>query len=209
MLKFLRVRKVYLAIGAALMVWMVSTVDATFAQVSYPRLVTIPDANVPNLPIDPNLPVTPVTPVKPGSPVTPVSTGASITLDFSGVKSVTAKEIALVSLASRQVDLAKTSKGAKSVAKTLISQKYKWGANQVGCLNVLWDNESHWNFQARNPRSGAQGIAQAMPASKMESVALDWRTNPVTQIKWGLNYIKDRYGTPCAALAKKHWAGYY
>ena len=79
----------------------------------------------------------------------------------------------------------------------------------MSCLNALWNGESHWNFKAHNYSSGAVGIAQALPGNKMDVVATDWRTNPVTQIKWGIRYIKIRYGTPCKALATTHWRGYY
>lgn len=70
---------------------------------------------------------------------------------------------------------------------------------QFSCLNKLWENESGWNHRARNPYSGAYGIPQAYPASKMASAGSDWRTNPRTQIRWGLRYIEARYGTPCGA----------
>jgi hypothetical protein len=133
-----------------------------------------------------------------------------VTIDFNGVQSVDASSLALVALAAKQVQLAKTPIGAQQVAKELIASQYaSWSSSQVSCLNQLWNGESHWNFQAHNYRSGAHGIAQALPADKMEIIATDWRTNPVTQIKWGLSYIKARYGTPCKALAHKHWRGYY
>ena len=133
-----------------------------------------------------------------------------VTIDFNGVQSVDASSLALVALAAKQVQLAKTPTGAQQVAKELIASQYaSWNSSQVSCLNQLWNSESHWNFQAHNYRSGAHGIAQALPADKMEIIATDWRTNPVTQIKWGLSYIKARYGTPCKALAYKHRRGYY
>jgi membrane-bound lytic murein transglycosylase MltF len=88
------------------------------------------------------------------------------------------------------------------VAKALIAEKYQWGEAQYSCLNKLWTKESHWNYKARNKVSGAHGIAQALPATKMEIVGTDWRTNPVTQITWGLKYINERYDTPCKAWSK-------
>ena len=77
----------------------------------------------------------------------------------------------------------------------------EWGfkLDQMPCLDRLWSRESGWNPKAQNPGSGAYGIPQALPGNKMASVASDWRTNPVTQIKWGLGYIKNRYGDPCGA----------
>jgi hypothetical protein len=131
-------------------------------------------------------------------------------LDLSGISSVDAQSIALVSVSARQIELAKTPDGARAVATTLVNEFYgNWNNSQISCLNQLWTGESHWNFQAHNYRSGAQGIAQALPPTKMEIVSTDWRTNPVTQIKWGLSYIKARYGTPCTALSKKHRSHYY
>ncbi len=85
-----------------------------------------------------------------------------------------------------------------------------FGIDQMGpCLEKLWDKESHWTTTARNRSSGAYGIAQALPGSKMASVASDWSWNPETQIKWGLGYIKGRYKTPCAAWSHSQSTGWY
>jgi hypothetical protein len=81
--------------------------------------------------------------------------------------------------------------------------------SQFGCLNKLWNKESGWNHRAENPSSGAYGIPQSYPGSKMSSVAADWRTNPATQIKWGLGYIKGRYGNPCNAWQHSEDVGWY
>jgi hypothetical protein len=80
---------------------------------------------------------------------------------------------------------------------------------QFACLEKLWTKESQWNAKARNPSSGAYGIPQSLPASKMASAGSDYLTNPATQIKWGLGYIKDRYGTPCAAWNHSQAKGWY
>lgn len=72
-------------------------------------------------------------------------------------------------------------------------------AGEMSCLSPLWEHESGWNEYASNPGSGAYGIPQALPGSKMASAGDDWQTNPATQIAWGLSYIADRYGTPCGA----------
>jgi hypothetical protein len=80
---------------------------------------------------------------------------------------------------------------------------------QWGPLNKLWTRESGWRTTATNPTSGAYGIPQALPASKMASAGGDWRTNPNTQIKWGLGYIKDRYGSPSNAWAHELRSGWY
>lgn len=79
---------------------------------------------------------------------------------------------------------------------------YGWGSeDQWAALEQLWTRESGWNYKAENPSSGAYGIPQSLPGSKMASAGKDWRTNPETQIKWGLGYIKGRYGGP-----KRAWA---
>ncbi|MFI1923135.1 transglycosylase SLT domain-containing protein [Streptomyces sp. NPDC020377] len=72
-------------------------------------------------------------------------------------------------------------------------------SGQFQCFSNIVDHESTWNYQAVNPSSGAYGLVQAYPGSKMSSAGADWRTNPATQIKWGLNYMNDRYGSPCDA----------
>ena len=118
-------------------------------------------------------------------------------------------DLALVSSVSRQVELARTPLGAKKVAKSILLNEYGFSEKEYKCLNRLWTKESHWNYKARNKSSGAHGIPQALPASKMNVVSTDWRTNPVTQIRWGLRYISIRYETPCNALAKHKRSNYY
>ena len=118
-------------------------------------------------------------------------------------------ELALVSTVSRQVEMARTASGAKRVAKSILLDEYGFTQKEYNCLNTLWTKESNWNYKARNRSSGAHGIPQALPASKMNVVSTDWRTNPVTQIRWGLRYISIRYETPCKALAKHKRSNYY
>jgi hypothetical protein len=77
------------------------------------------------------------------------------------------------------------------------------------CLNKLWNKESGWNARAENKGSGAYGIPQALPGRKMSSAGSDWRTNPATQIRWGLDYIKGRYHTPCRAWSTSESTGAY
>ncbi|WP_369405589.1 transglycosylase SLT domain-containing protein [Streptacidiphilus neutrinimicus] len=72
-------------------------------------------------------------------------------------------------------------------------------ATQFSCFSHIVTRESGWNYQATNPGSGAYGLVQALPGSKMASAGADWRTNPATQIRWGLNYMNSRYGSPCGA----------
>ena len=131
--------------------------------------------------------------------------------DLSVAQNVTplVSELAEVAKMSALVERARSVAGAKYVAKTIMKDEYAWGEKQFSCLNRLWTKESHWNYKAHNYRSGAHGIAQALPATKMEIISTDWRTNPVTQIKWGLTYIADRYETPCGAWAKFKRSRYY
>ena len=113
---------------------------------------------------------------------------------------VTPSTIAGAISALKLVEKAKTPKGARTVGKAMAKSKYGWGAAQYTCLNTLWTKESRWNYRSRNKVTGAHGIPQAYPATKYESIGSDWRTNPITQMTWGLKYIKVRYQTPCKAL---------
>lgn len=104
----------------------------------------------------------------------------------------------------------------QKTAKSLITQNYpNWGNNEVTCLIKLWERESNWNQFAENPagfgtpEGGAYGIPQSLPGNKMATYGSDWKTNPSTQIKWGLNYIKERYQTPCGAWAHSENVGWY
>ena len=98
--------------------------------------------------------------------------------------------------------------GAQAIARDMLAAR-GWGADQFGCLVSLWDRESGWNVYAQNPSSGAYGIPQALPGSKMGSAGSDWQTNAATQIAWGLGYIADRYGSPCGAWSHSESAGWY
>jgi len=86
---------------------------------------------------------------------------------------------------------------------------YGWDSSQFVCLDQLWIGESNWDHTATNPTSGAYGIPQALPAGKMATAGPDWRTNPATQIEWGLKYIGLSYGTPCSANEFKLANGWY
>ena len=133
----------------------------------------------------------------------------SIDLASTPVGAIFSSDIALVSSISRQVEMARTTVGAKKVAKQILIDEYGMNDHQFSCLNTLWTKESHWNYKAHNYRSGAHGIAQALQAEKMSVIASDWRTNPVTQIRWGIRYITMRYDTPCKALTKHNRSHYY
>jgi hypothetical protein len=100
-----------------------------------------------------------------------------------------------------------TSGSAEQIAQRLLAQ-YGWGS-QFGCLYSLWERESGWNMYAENPSSGAYGIPQALPGSKMASAGSDWASDAATQIRWGLSYIRSVYGSPCGAWSHEESSGWY
>lgn len=89
--------------------------------------------------------------------------------------------------------------GAQAYAASQLAS-YGWAPDQMQCLKTLWTKESEWTTTATNPSSGAYGIVQSLPAEKMATAGADYRTNYRTQINWGLNYIQERYQSPCGAL---------
>lgn len=143
------------------------------------------------------------------APSTASTVSASLTSALDSRRTVFSSEIALVSAMSLAIESAREPMGAKKFTKEMMANEYGWDEEEYKCLNRLWTKESHWNYQAHNYRSGAHGIAQALPATKMEIIASDWRTNPVTQIRWGLHYINLRYETPCKAWKKFKRSRYY
>ncbi|MGX1851453.1 transglycosylase SLT domain-containing protein [Streptomyces sp. NBC_01456] len=90
-------------------------------------------------------------------------------------------------------------KSSYSVSETQAIARQMMAGDQFQCFSNIVDHESGWNYRATNAGSGAYGLVQALPGSKMSSAGSDWQTNPATQIKWGLNYMNDRYGSPCGA----------
>jgi hypothetical protein len=96
----------------------------------------------------------------------------------------------------------------QQIAQAMLGS-YGWSASQFSCLQPLWNAESGWNASASNPSSGAFGIPQALPGSKMASAGADWQTNPATQIRWGLGYIRSVYGSPCSAWSHEEAYGWY
>jgi hypothetical protein len=96
----------------------------------------------------------------------------------------------------------------QQIAMAMLSS-YGWPSGQFGCLDNLWQRESGWNPLAENTSSGAYGIPQALPGSKMASAGADWATDAATQIRWGLGYIKSTYGSPCAAWGHETAYGWY
>lgn len=98
----------------------------------------------------------------------------------------------------------------QKLAANMASDRYGWGQDQFAALKKLWQGESGWRWNAKNPSSGAYGIPQSLPGSKMASAGADWMTNPATQMRWGMKYIADRYGNPMNALSQwtrrsPHW----
>jgi hypothetical protein len=96
----------------------------------------------------------------------------------------------------------------RTIARALLPQ-FGFSADQFSCLDSIYTSESGWNTHADNPTSSAYGIPQALPGSKMSSAGPDWANNPATQIRWGLGYIKSKYGSPCGALAFREGHGWY
>jgi hypothetical protein len=84
-----------------------------------------------------------------------------------------------------------------------------WGRDQYSCLVALWERESNWRWDAMNKSSGAYGIPQSLPGRKMAEMGADWATNPETQVRWGVSYIKSRYGAPCGAMAHSNKFNWY
>ncbi|TXS37786.1 aggregation-promoting factor C-terminal-like domain-containing protein [Streptomyces sp. OR43] len=98
--------------------------------------------------------------------------------------------------------------GSYSVADVQAMARQMIPGDQFQCFSNIVNHESSWNYRASNPSSGAYGLVQALPGSKMASAGADWQTNPATQIKWGLNYMDSRYGSPCGAWSfwqANHW----
>jgi len=110
--------------------------------------------------------------------------------------------------AQRQSVATNAKQDPKAAARAMLAE-FGFADSQFSCLSSLWTRESNWLYTATNPSSGAYGIPQSLPASKMASAGADYRTNPVTQIRWGLGYIKQVYGTPCGAWAHSQSTGWY
>ncbi|WP_205683923.1 coiled-coil domain-containing protein [Cryobacterium aureum] len=131
--------------------------------------------------LQPNVPSVPSAPSAPSAPTGPTVPPISGTVDRPGAQRIAAAQVA--------------ARG--------------WGDAELTCLVSLWQRESGWRVNAYNASSGAYGIPQSLPGSKMASAGDDWQTNPATQISWGLGYIASRYGTPCAAWAHSETHNWY
>lgn len=120
-----------------------------------------------------------------------------------------ASKVAAAAAAQRAgVRISYTGQDPKEIAQIQVAAR-GWSSSEFQCLVNLWNRESRWNPYAENASSGAYGIPQSLPGSKMASAGADWRTNPATQITWGLGYIAGRYGTPCSAWAHSNAVGWY
>ena len=111
--------------------------------------------------------------------------------------------------AAQALASANTHDGARATARDLAASTYGWGDDQFQCLDKLWQKESGWSYSAYNASSGATGIPQSLPGSKMASAGSDWETNATTQIIWGLGYINGSYGTPCSAWSHSQSMNWY
>lgn len=120
-----------------------------------------------------------------------------------------ARAAAAAAAAAAAQAAANTPEGAQATAKALSASRYGWGDDQFQCLVNLWQKESGWSYTASNGSSGAGGIPQALPASKMASAGSDWASNATTQITWGLQYIASGYGTPCSAWSHSESSNWY
>ncbi|HEV2451939.1 MAG TPA: lytic transglycosylase domain-containing protein [Streptosporangiaceae bacterium] len=100
-----------------------------------------------------------------------------------------------------------SSGSAQQIAMSMLAS-FGWSSSQFSCLDPLWSQESGWSVTAANP-DGAYGIPQALPGSKMASAGPNWQTDAATQIRWGLQYIRGSYGSPCAAWAHEQSTGWY
>jgi len=98
---------------------------------------------------------------------------------------------------------------ARDIARQMMLSMYGWGDSEFTCFDKIITQESGWHVSATNKSSGAYGIPQALPGSKMATAGADWQTNPATQIKWALGYVQGRYATPCGAWSFKSAHGWY
>ncbi|GGI34753.1 hypothetical protein GCM10010988_00500 [Cnuibacter physcomitrellae] len=140
---------------------------------------------------------------------TALATTAAAQSGAQAADQAAAQAAADAAAAAEALALANTPDGAKETARELAASTYGWGDSQFQCLVNLWQKESGWNYQAENASSGAAGIPQSLPGSKMASFGDDWQTNASTQIAWGLDYISRGYGTPCAAWSHSQSVNWY
>jgi hypothetical protein len=125
-----------------------------------------------------------------------------------GARRVLALSLAAAAVTGTASACTHTSRGnPRAIAQTMLAQR-GW-SSQWACLDALWTRESGWNVHARNASSGAYGIPQSLPGSKMASAGPNWVHNAATQIRWGLGYIGARYGSACTAWSHSQATGWY
>lgn len=181
-----------------------TTPDITAPVVASPEAkVSFERVQVKSTPAPPPPPPPPAPAVE--EPPTPV-VAAQATKTQTAPAAKTATSAPAAAPAVRAVPVSPGSAQAEAASQI---QGYGWGPEQLNCLINLWEKESNWNSTAENPSSGAYGIPQSLPGTKMASAGADWRTNPATQIKWGLGYISERYKTPCGAWQHSVAVGWY
>lgn len=138
-----------------------------------------------------------------------LTTNGEYAVSVGGEAYVSAKKTAISSSAGAGLGVVVPDPGsAQAIAHDMVIAR-GWGEGEFSCLVELWAHESGWRVNAGNAVTGAYGIPQALPGSKMASVADDWATNPATQITWGLGYVSGRYGTPCGAWGAFQDKGWY
>jgi hypothetical protein len=121
-------------------------------------------------------------------------------------KSVVAGTAVLLGAAGAVMGTTSTASAAAATPQQIAKQMMP--AAEFQCFSKIVERESNWDHTASNPSSGAYGLVQALPGGKMASAGADWKTNPKTQIKWGLEYMNERYGSPCGAWnfwQNNHW----
>jgi hypothetical protein len=111
--------------------------------------------------------------------------------------------------AAKKAGAAPAASGSPQQIAEAMLASFGWSSSQFSCLDPLWAHESGWSTTAYNSGSGAYGIPQALPGSRMASAGPDWQTDAATQIRWGLEYVEDTYGSPCAAWDHEQATGWY
>jgi hypothetical protein len=133
---------------------------------------------------------------------------AGVTHARAGLQPAAARQGALLDTVSATLAASHRRLTSRQIARRML-KSFHWTQRQFRWLNLLWSRESGWRVHAGNPYSGAYGIPQAVPGSKMASAGPRWPSNPWTQIRWGLRYIKARYGSPHRAWLHELAYGWY
>jgi hypothetical protein len=204
------------AAGALSVATAASATAATWSQESQghadgPAEITHDTADAPRLAVTYQL----------AGPIAEAATGQATTVQAAGQaarqsNATWAQHAYLVRLIATQRAIAQRKASRKAAAASSPRQiaqamlgSFGWSAGQFSCLDPLWAHESGWSVTAENAGSGAYGIPQALPGSRMASAGANWQTSAATQIKWGLDYIKGTYGSPCGAWAHEGATGWY